>query len=108
MYLLAAKGLFMITITSLQAQNKFGELIDTSQREPVVITRRGRPTSFVMSAAGDPEELRYEFTKLISALFPLRGKAAVDEIRRVTAPIGARSKALGLTEKALTKILNED
>ncbi len=97
----------MITMSSLQAQNKFGELIDTSQREPVVITRRGRPTSFVMSAAGDPEALRYEFTKLISALFPLSDKAAVDELRRVTAPIGAQSKARGLTEKALTKILNE-
>ena len=98
----------MLTMSSLQAQNKFGELIDTSQREPVVITRHGRPTSFVMSAAGDPEALRYEFTKLMSALFPLRGKEAVDELRRVTAPIGVRAKARGLTEKRLNKILNDD
>ena len=38
----------------------------------------------------------------------LSGAAAVAELKRVTAPIGARSKALGLTEEALLKILNED
>ncbi len=35
--------LIMRTMTSLDAQNHFGELIDTSQREPEMITRRGRP-----------------------------------------------------------------
>jgi hypothetical protein len=32
----------MITVTSVEAQNRFGELIDRSQREPVEVTRRGR------------------------------------------------------------------
>ena len=38
----------------------------------------------------------------------LSGAAAVEELRRVLDPIGARAEALGLTEEALTKILNED
>lgn len=33
----------MRTVTSSETQNRFGELIDGVQREPVTITRRGRP-----------------------------------------------------------------
>lgn len=39
----------MITVTSVEAQNKFGQLLDTVQREPVVITRHGRATAFMVS-----------------------------------------------------------
>ena len=39
----------MISITSAEAQNRFGELIDRSQREPVEITRRGRTVAYVLS-----------------------------------------------------------
>lgn len=40
----------MLTKTSAEAQNQFGLLLDTVQREPVAITRHGRPTAFVLSA----------------------------------------------------------
>jgi antitoxin Phd len=40
----------MITKTSAEAQNQFGQLLDTVQREPVAITRHGRPAAFVISA----------------------------------------------------------
>jgi prevent-host-death family protein len=39
----------MITYTSVEAQNRFGELIDRSQREPVQVTRRGRVVAYVVS-----------------------------------------------------------
>ncbi|WP_411726057.1 type II toxin-antitoxin system Phd/YefM family antitoxin [Methyloglobulus sp.] len=39
----------MRTMTSVEAQNRFGELLDTAQREPVTITRRGRPVVYVVS-----------------------------------------------------------
>jgi antitoxin Phd len=39
----------MITVTSVEAQSRFGELIDRSQREPVMVTRRGRTVAFVVS-----------------------------------------------------------
>ncbi len=39
----------MITITSVEAQSRFGELIDRSQREPIQVTRRGRAIAYVVS-----------------------------------------------------------
>ncbi len=46
----------MRIVTSVEAQNKFGELLDNAQREPVTITRRGRPVAFLLSPA-DMKEL---------------------------------------------------
>jgi prevent-host-death family protein len=39
----------MLTMTSVEAQSRFGELIDRSQREPVEVTRRGRTVAYVVS-----------------------------------------------------------
>ena len=39
----------MKTMSSAEAQNNFGVLLDTAQREPVTITRRGRPVALLMS-----------------------------------------------------------
>ncbi len=39
----------MLTKTSAEAQNKFGELLDLAQREPVMITRHGRPAAYIVS-----------------------------------------------------------
>lgn len=39
----------MRTVTSVEAQNHFGQLLDNAQREPCTITRRGRPVAFVLS-----------------------------------------------------------
>jgi len=44
----------MRTVSSVEAQNRFGELLDNAQREPVTITRRGRPVAFVLS----PEDMK--------------------------------------------------
>lgn len=39
----------MRTMTSVEAQNHFGMLLDTAQREPVSITRRGRTVAYLFS-----------------------------------------------------------
>ena len=39
----------MVTKTSAEAQNQFGKLLDLVQREPVAITRHGRPAAFIVS-----------------------------------------------------------
>jgi prevent-host-death family protein len=39
----------MRTMSSAEAQNHFGLLLDTAQREPVSITRRGRPVAYLFS-----------------------------------------------------------
>jgi antitoxin Phd len=43
----------MIKITSAEAQNRFGQLLDSAQREPVAITRHGRAAAFLVS----PQEM---------------------------------------------------
>jgi prevent-host-death family protein len=40
----------MITVTSVEAQSRFGELIDRSQRKPVEVTRCGRVVAYVISS----------------------------------------------------------
>jgi len=47
----------MITLTSVEAQNRFGQLLDMVQREPVTITRRGRVVA-VMLSPQDMQDLR--------------------------------------------------
>ena len=39
----------MLTLTSSEAQNTFGNVIDKSQRQMVSITRRGRVATLIMS-----------------------------------------------------------
>ncbi len=46
----------MMSKTSAEAQNQFGQLLDLVQREPVIITRHGRPAAFMFSPR-DMEEL---------------------------------------------------
>ena len=85
----------MKTMTSLEAQNRFGELIDTSQREPVLITRRGRPVSIVISPGGDT---RAAFLQVVRELDPLAGKAAAEAFRELSLSTGDQAAKEGLTE----------
>ncbi len=39
----------MQQVTSADAQNRFGQLLDMAQREPVAITRHGRTAGYVVS-----------------------------------------------------------
>lgn len=60
----------MISITSVEAQNRFGQLLDMARREPVTVTRHGRPAAFIVSPQ-DMEELldvRARRSKAVEAL----------------------------------------
>lgn len=59
-------SLTMITVTSVEAQNRFGQLLDTVQREPVTITRHGRTAAFIVSPQ-DMMELQQLRSKRTSA-----------------------------------------
>ena len=41
----------MQQVTSADAQNRFGQLLDMAQREPVAITRHGRTAGYVIGPA---------------------------------------------------------
>jgi prevent-host-death family protein len=96
----------MRTMTSLDAQNHFGELIDTSQREPVLITRRGRPVSVVLSTAGNPANTLLQIMKLMSELSPLKGDAAANAYEAYKQKIGGAAECDGLSEEDITALVH--
>ncbi|WP_082151548.1 type II toxin-antitoxin system Phd/YefM family antitoxin [Caenimonas sp. SL110] len=65
----------MLTVTSVEAQNNFGQLLDTVQREPITITRRGRPVAMLMAVGAFEERLgsRDATRAAIEAITTFRG-----------------------------------
>jgi prevent-host-death family protein len=47
----------MRTVSSIDAKNRLGQLLDAAQRAPVTVTKKGRPTAVVMSIE-DYERMR--------------------------------------------------
>ena len=68
----------MITVTSLKAQNRFGQLLDTVQREPVTITRHGRTAAFIVSPQDmlELQQLRGKRTSAVEAFEVFFAQAA--------------------------------
>ena len=46
---LSSGATMMKTIASAEAKSHFGALLDTAQREPVMIEKKGRPVAVIMS-----------------------------------------------------------
>jgi len=89
----------MITITSAEAQNRFGQLLDTVQRETVAITRHGRPTAFIVS----PQEM----DELLNAR-RRRGKALADlEVWSAQAQKHATPDAALLTDEDVNRLVHD-
>jgi antitoxin Phd len=89
----------MVKMTSVQAQNRFGELIDTAQREPVAITRHGRTAAFVVSPR-DMEEIldaRKRRSKALASFLEWREKT-----RSMVKPAAAK-----LTDEEVNRLVHE-
>ena len=100
----------MITMTSLAAQKQFGTLIDASQRQPVTVTRHGRPVAVVMSFEDYQARMQTiapHVASLISVNHPLRGKAAEDSMRQHLATMSNLAAEEGLTPADVTRMLKE-
>ena len=82
----------MRSITSVDAQNNFGALIDTAQREPVTITRRGRPVAMVVSAVDGQELVRKLVADRLAAYFANRTETTA---------------AAALSEADITRLVHE-
>jgi antitoxin Phd len=89
----------MITISSVEAQNKFGQLLDSAQREPISITRHGRPTAFLVSPQDMAELLdaRNKRSKVIAELEAWSARAA-----KHTKPAADE-----LTEEEIVRLVHE-
>jgi antitoxin Phd len=93
----------MISVTSAEAQNSFGKLLDTVQREAVAITRHGRPAAFVVSPQ-DMEELldaRRKRSRAIVELESWRTQAA----KRTSAK--QSTAAARLTDQDVNRMVHE-
>ena len=90
----------MRTMTSAEAQNRFGQLLDTAHRhEAVSITRHGRPTAFLVSAQ-DMEELLDARRR--------RGRAVADlEEWLRAASAKAPASAAALTDDEVNRLVHE-
>ena len=101
----------MITMTSLDAQNQFGLLLDSSQREPVTITRRGRPVAVVLSYQDyqqDAQGLSFQAAKFISANHGLRGAEAADAMRGHLSRVSSLAEQEGLTPEEIARIARDE
>ena len=101
----------MLTMTSLAAQNQFGTLIDASQRQPIAVTRRGRPVAVVMSYEdykATTQTIPLHVAALISENYALRGKDAGEAMRQHLGKMSNQAAEEGLTEDDVTRLLNED
>jgi len=81
----------MRTITAIDAKNRFGQLLETAQREPVTVTKQGRPAA-VMLSVEDYERMR-----------GMARDRVLDSVRQMQ----AEAAAAGLTEEALDEILKD-
>jgi antitoxin Phd len=86
----------MITVTSADAQNRFGQLLDTAQREPVAITRHGRPTAFIVS----PQEME----ELLDAR--RKRSKAVSEVEAWSARRRKTPAAATLTDEDVNRLVH--
>jgi prevent-host-death family protein len=90
----------MVTKTSAEAQNQFGQLLDLVQREPVAITRHGRPAAFVISPR-EMEDIREEREKW-------RKRVAADwEVWREKARKSMTPAAAALTDEEVNRMVHE-
>ena len=91
----------MLTLTSVEAQSRFGELIDRSQREPVQVTRRGRPVAYVICD---------QDMQVLSDLRTRREAASrwyAQYREQLAQQLDVAAEAAALTDADVTRLVNE-
>jgi prevent-host-death family protein len=79
----------MKTITAIDAKNKFGQLIEAAQRQPVTITKKGRASVVVMSIEDYERRRKHAWKNLVKAMTETGNYAA----------------SQGLTQERLARLL---
>ncbi|MCB1742054.1 MAG: type II toxin-antitoxin system Phd/YefM family antitoxin [Gammaproteobacteria bacterium] len=83
---------YMKTISAIEAKNRFGQLLEAAQREPVTVTKQGRPAAVVLSVE-DYERMR-----------GAARASLLESVRRMQ----QEAAAAGLTEEVLDELLADD
>jgi antitoxin Phd len=87
----------MIAMTSVEAQTRFGELIDRSQREPIEVTRRGRTIAYVVS--------EHDMKELVD--IRKRRQEAANWYAQYREQLPASPKAAALTDADINQLVHE-
>jgi prevent-host-death family protein len=82
----------MRTVSAIDAKNRFGQLLEAAQREPVTVTKQGRPAAVVLSVE-DYERMRGAARARL-----------LDAVRRMQ----EAAAAAGLTEEVLDELLTDE
>ena len=82
----------MKTITALEAKNRFGEVLETAQRQPVSITRNGRPSVVMISAES----------------YQRRQRVARERLRQSLQRAGEHAASRGMNEDVLDQLLVDE
>jgi prevent-host-death family protein len=83
----------------MDAQNRFGQLLDTVQREPVTITRHGRTAAFIISPK-DMQDLQDVRRKRSTAVLAFEAWSRL-------ASVSASPAAVGLTDEEVLRLVKE-
>lgn len=82
----------MKTVTALEAKNRFGEVMEAAQRQPVSITRNGRPSVVMISAES----------------YARRQRVARERLRHTMQRAGEHAVAHGMNEDVLDELLADE
>lgn len=82
----------MRSISAIDAKNRFGQLLDAAQREPVTVTKKGRPAVVVLSID--------DFERM-SGIARQRFLDTIGEMHK-------EAEARDLTEEVLGELLQDD
>ena len=82
----------MKSVTALEAKNRFGEVLEAAQRQPVSITRNGRPSVVVISAES----------------YARRQRMARERLRLAMRRAGEYATAQGRSEEVLDQLLADE
>ncbi|MDA0892581.1 MAG: type II toxin-antitoxin system Phd/YefM family antitoxin [Proteobacteria bacterium] len=82
----------MKSVTALEAKTRFGEVLEAAQRQPISITRNGRPSVVMISAES----------------FARRQRLARDRLQMAMKLAGEHAAAQGMTEEALNQLLADE
>lgn len=82
----------MKIVTSLEAKNRFGEVMEAAQRQPVSITRNGRPSVVVISAES----------------YARRQRMARERLRQAMQRSGEHAATQGMNDDVLDQLLADE
>ena len=96
----------MLTLTSVEAQSRFGELIDRSQREPVQVTRRGRPVAYVICDQDMQVLSDLRTRREAASRWYAQYREQLDREQLAQQP-GVAAEAAALSDADVTRLVNE-